>query len=335
MRGNAAAERYELVLDGDGAVAVRQISQSVGADGVGAGMVTVIAPAAEVVEGESIPAVQRDNAADLPVANDGVDDVVDVVAELFAAADGELVGEITCDDVLLIVVTRSPVCIRVIDVLPAGLAAGTLSLSAAPTGAEVAGRVAEALGVSVSELAVKTVIAALFEDGLKTVIALVGVGHVRSGQCAKGVEAVATGIGVIKRTSRSAIPFSGVRNGAAGTSGWGSKNATGLRIESARTDKTAKERSGGFGDNLLAGKSNRSCGVQTFSLRNVLEIEEMRTLLADIADLEGECVAELLLDGEVPLLNKSRAEILVKDADSASRVAAELRRGTGRSALPG
>ena len=94
VRGNAGTEGYELVLDGDRAVAIWQVRQSVRSDGVGAGVVAVIAPAAEVVQSESVPAVKSENAADLPVADDGVDDVVDIMAELFAAADGKLVGEI-------------------------------------------------------------------------------------------------------------------------------------------------------------------------------------------------------------------------------------------------
>src|SRR5208282_1214874 len=57
-------------------------------------------------------------------------------------------------------------------------------------------------------------------------------------------------------------------------------------------------------------------------------------LLTDVADLEGEVVAELLLDREIPLLDQSGPEVLVKDADTAARVATELRRGTRRSALP-
>jgi hypothetical protein len=118
VRGYAAAERYKLIVDGDGTVAIWQISQRVWANGVGAGMVAVGAPAAEVIQSKRVSAVESENAADLPVANDSVNDRVGVVVKLLTAADRQLVSEIASEDVSLVVVAGSPVSLRVIDVLP-------------------------------------------------------------------------------------------------------------------------------------------------------------------------------------------------------------------------
>src|SRR5690348_17195171 len=60
----------------------------------------------------------------------------------------------------------------------------------------------------------------------------------------------------------------------------------------------------------------------------------MRALLADVADLEGQSVTELLFDHEVPLLDQSGPEILVEDADAAACVTTELRSRARRSAAP-
>ena len=44
-------------------------------------------------------------------------------------------------------------------------------------------------------------------------------------------------------------------------------------------------------------------------------------MLADVADLRSQGVAELMLYGEVPLLTHRGLEILISDPDPASRIA--------------
>src|SRR5437899_2212240 len=52
-----------------------------------------VSPACNLVHGQSIAAVESNNAADLPVSDDGVDRRVQVTAELLSATDWELVGD--------------------------------------------------------------------------------------------------------------------------------------------------------------------------------------------------------------------------------------------------
>ena len=144
--------------------------------------------------------MHRQNAANLPVADQSVDNFVGVTAELFAFAERQLVREVAADDVRVVVVARSPITVWLVDVLPSRLAAGALCLSAAPTGAEVSRRVAEALGVGVGKLAIEAMEAAFFQDGLEPVVALVGVGHVSSRQGAESTQAVSGSVSIVERT---------------------------------------------------------------------------------------------------------------------------------------
>src|ERR1700676_2633440 len=52
--------------------------------------------------------------------------------------------------------------------------------------------------------------------------------------------------------------------------------------------------------------------------------------LTDIADLEGEGVAELMLDRQVPLLGEGRPEILIKDPYSDALIASDGDVGASR-----
>src|SRR5437016_2580584 len=54
----------------------------------------------------------------------------------------------------------------------------------------------------------------------------------------------------------------------------------------------------------------------------------MRTVLANIAELRGNRIGELMLDGEVPLLTHGWPEILIDNPNSLSRVAGEVNRCT-------
>src|SRR5579864_1551214 len=54
-------------------------------------------------------------------------------------------------------------------------------------------------------------------------------------------------------------------------------------------------------------------------------------MLTDIADLESECVAELMLNGQVPLLREGWTEILIKDAYSDALIASNGDVGASRN----
>src|SRR5262249_7128323 len=127
------------------AVTVGQVCQSVRANAVRVVGVAPDAPAAKVVQGQSVAGVQGDDSADFPIPQDRVQGGRHIVPKLLAAAEWKLIGHVAGHDVSLVVVARTPILTRVIDVLPSRLSAGTGRLCAAPTGSKVSRRVAHAL----------------------------------------------------------------------------------------------------------------------------------------------------------------------------------------------
>ena len=105
----ASHGRHSLIENVHRAVAVRQIGQRIRPDAVGIVGIATHAPSSEVVESQSVSAVQGDDSADLPVAKNGIQRRVHVVAKLLAAAEWQLISDVAGQDVGLVVVARSPI----------------------------------------------------------------------------------------------------------------------------------------------------------------------------------------------------------------------------------
>src|SRR5215813_3875704 len=103
------------------AVTIGQVCESVRADTVLFVGVAPDAPAAKVVQGQGVASVQGDDSADLPIPQDRVQSGRHIVPKLLAAAEWKLIGHVAGHDVSLVVVARTPILARVIDVLPSRL----------------------------------------------------------------------------------------------------------------------------------------------------------------------------------------------------------------------
>jgi hypothetical protein len=109
-------------------------------------------PASKVIQGQGISAVQgefrRSPSSPAPRSIAGFRSWPNCLPRPSGS-----VGNVAGEDVGLVVVARSPIQTRVVDVLPAGLSARTGGAGAAPTGPEVSRRIAHALRPGIGNLA--------------------------------------------------------------------------------------------------------------------------------------------------------------------------------------
>src|SRR6266566_1312452 len=232
--------------------------------------------------------MQSDNSANLPVSNNSVQDWAHVVAELLTAAHRKLVSNVAAEDMGLVKETRSPVSTAVIRVLPARLPTRTRCTGAPPTRTEVAGRIAQTLGVGISDLRLQAVTHTFLQHGLKSIVALAGIGHICSGD---GINATQSRI---------------------------------IRSIQRTRSSTSKVRTCNSGNNGFSRFRNRTCRIQSFQLRGLKEIQQMGAVLADVAYLRGQAIAELMLNGKVPLLVHCRPYVLISDPDPDSRITSKV-----------
>src|SRR5450432_1596401 len=76
-------------------VATRTFRQGRRPNSVGIRGITVeAAPATELIQGQSIPSVGGDDSADFPIADDSTERWAEVLAELFASPERQLVGHV-------------------------------------------------------------------------------------------------------------------------------------------------------------------------------------------------------------------------------------------------
>src|SRR5229473_3008063 len=243
--------------------------------------------------------MESNDSSDLPVPNDLIEYWTHVLAELLPATDWKFIGHVAGKDVRLIEEARSPVRAAIVRVLPPRLPTGAGSIRAAPAGAEVARRIAHALRPGVGDLSLQAILHALLQHGLKGIVFLIGIGHVGSGD-----RIGATQSGIVGKI----YGVGGIRTGVL----------------------PAKKWTWDSGNDQFTGLRNLTGGVQTFQLCGIHEVQQVRTVLADIADLRGQRVAELVLNGEVPLLVHGRPYVLVRNPYPDSLIAGKVDRGATR-----
>ena len=139
----AGAEPLEVISTG-GALKLFRVSGRAGAIRPFVGEQAAAAVGARGIaetdgSGESISGVPVNEAAQRPIADDGVDNGIQIVGVFLAASDRNLVGGIRGEDVGFIEIARTVIRLTVVDILPARQSHGGLRTISAPrTGAEEA-----------------------------------------------------------------------------------------------------------------------------------------------------------------------------------------------------
>ena len=117
------------------------------------------------------PGADGDDRANLPASNNGIHDLVGVLRQQFAAANGHVVNGVGRKDVGGIVIARRPFRLGIVNVLPICRCAEGIVPSSIITGA-----IGHALGVGVRDLILQTMSHLLLEYGLQRVVSHGAVG---------------------------------------------------------------------------------------------------------------------------------------------------------------
>src|SRR5207302_6026099 len=123
------------------------------------------APLSEGVQSQSVSTVQGNDRTNFPVAHRSVQYRIQIMAELLATAQRELISNVACKYMPLVKEARTPVRARIVNVLGTRLATRAGCARTTPTCAEVSGRVAQALRIGISNLALQPIAHALLQHG--------------------------------------------------------------------------------------------------------------------------------------------------------------------------
>src|SRR6185295_3203008 len=107
--------------------------------------------------------MESDDGADFPSSHHRIGDAIHVRANLLSVTERKLVIGVGRENMGLIEVTRSPLCLAIVDVLPEG--SGQAGLRAAPSATKVAGRIRHALRIGVRHLTLQSVGETLLQRG--------------------------------------------------------------------------------------------------------------------------------------------------------------------------
>src|SRR5215469_2065072 len=122
--------------------------------------------------------MSRDDRADFPISDNGIEYRIHVLAKLLALAKRQLIVSVARKDMFLVEEARPPIRPRVVYVLRTRLATRTGCARAAPARSKIARRIAQAFRVGVSDLSFESATHALLQNRLQRIVALAGVGHV-------------------------------------------------------------------------------------------------------------------------------------------------------------